>query len=145
MSVPTTLSTTRSTSSTAFAAGGLAVAFVIIVLGNVGVRPGENGGTGPAVFTGVLCTLVTLGLFVGLVPRLGRPERVNRTVVVLGALAVVSVLVFWSGLPAVLAAAAAAAAAKLDHPSRAARTLVALGVVATLVALAATIAQSHAL
>ncbi|HEX3004821.1 MAG TPA: hypothetical protein VHO27_11470, partial [Angustibacter sp.] len=91
MSVPTTFDQNRSTSKarsvspTLFAVGGLAVASVIIVVGNVGLRPGEHGGTGPAVFTGVLCLLVTVALFAFLLPRLGSAERANRVAVVLGA------------------------------------------------------------
>ena len=145
MSVPTTLgqnrsaSRARSLSPTVFAAAGLAVASVIIVVGNVGLRPGEHGGTGPAVFTGVLCVLVTGGLFAGLLPRLGRAEGADRAAVVLGALGVVSLVAFWSGLPAVLAAAAAAVTLTLDQPSRAARVLTVLAVAAALLAVAVTL------
>ena len=146
MSVPTTFDQNRSTSKarsvspTVFAVGGLVVASVIIVVGNVGLQPGEHGGTGPAVFTGVLCLLVTVGLFAGLLPRLGSAERASRVAVVLGALGVASLGVFWSGLPPVLAAAAAAVTVRLDRPSRAARVLTVLAAVAALLAAGVTLA-----
>lgn len=144
MSVTTARARARSTSTTAFAVGGLALALVVVVLGNVGVQPGENGGTGPAIFTGVLCVLVTAALFGVVLPRLGRRHRANRVAVVLGALAVVSLVVFWSGLPPVLAGAAAAAGLSADTPSRSAQVLVALGALATALTVVVTVAGSHA-
>jgi hypothetical protein len=125
-----------------YAGTGLSVALGIVVLGNVNVHPGENGGTGPGIFTGVLCALVTVGLFVGLLPRL---QRTERAAIVLAGLAVVSVAVFWSGLPPVLAAAAAAALARTEGAGRASRTMTVLAGVAAVFALGVTLAGSHLL
>ena len=132
----------RPTRVLTYAGGGLAVALGIVVLGNVNVHPGENGGTGPGIATGVLCALVTVGLFIGLLPRL---QRTERAAIILGALAVVSLAAFWSGLPPVLAAAAAAALARTDGPGRAARTMTVVAGVAAAFALGVTVAASHLL
>lgn len=142
MAVDTAPIPTRTTSRLAYAGIGLAAAIGIVVVGNAHVQAGENGGTGPAIFTGVLCTLVTVGLFTGLLPRL---QSANRTTIVLGTLGVVSLAAFWSGLPPVLAAAAAATLARTEAPGRAARTLTVLAGVAAVFAVGVTVASSHLL
>lgn len=81
---------------------GLGVAAVIIVLGNVDLSPGENGGPGPAAATAVICLLLAAGLF-GLGLRRWTPSR--RVTVILAAATVLSLAVFWSGAVGVLAAA----------------------------------------
>lgn len=90
------------------AAAGLVGAAVIIAAGNVGVdhAAGEDGGLSEALFTGAVCLVAAAFLFGVLLPRL---RNRSRTAIVLAVLSVLSVLVFWSGLPAVLGAAAAAA------------------------------------
>lgn len=123
-----------------YAAAGLAVGLGIVVIGNVNVQPGENGGTWPGISTGALCILVTVGLFVGLLPRLRHPERAT---IILGALAFASVAAFWSGLTPVLAAAAAAARTRAQAPGRTARVLAGLAGVGAVLAVAASVYGSH--
>jgi len=90
-----------------WAVTGLTAAAVVVVVGNVHVdhAAGENGGLGSALATGVLCLVAAAVLFAAVLPRL-RGGR--RAAVVLAALSVVSLVVFWTGLPTVLGAAAAA-------------------------------------
>jgi hypothetical protein len=88
-----------------WAAAGLVGAAVIIVFGNTGVdhAKGENGGLGPALATAVFCVLLAAVLFLGVLPRYDG----TRTQVTLAVLTVLSLVVFWSGAPAVLGAATA--------------------------------------
>ena len=124
----------------AYAGGGLAAAAAVIVAGNTNLPKGESGGLGPALVTAVAC-LVAGGLLFGVV--LPRVRRIERTTIVCGALSVASLLVFWSGLTPVLAAATLAIADRGAQPRGAAKTLRALAVVAGLLALGWTFANSH--
>jgi hypothetical protein len=89
------------------AAAGLVGAAVIIVAGNMNVdrAAGEDGGLREALVTGALCLVVASVLFGVLLPRL---QHRSGTTLVLAVLSVLSLLVFWSGLPAILGTAAAA-------------------------------------
>jgi uncharacterized membrane protein len=131
--------TTRLTSQTA-AVGGLALAGLIIYAGNYHVAAGENGGLGPAIITAVGCLLVS-ALVHGLV--LPRRQASNRAAIILGTLAALSLVVFWSGLTPVLAGAAVAATSDAGGTSRGARVAQVAGGIATAAALAATLATSH--
>lgn len=91
------------------AALGLLFAAVIVVAGNVNVSKGENGGVGPGIFTGVLCLVLTAVLFGVVVPRV---KRVEASTLTLGIVSLVSLVVFWSGVTPVLAAATWAVAAR---------------------------------
>jgi hypothetical protein len=79
---------------------------VIIVAGNVHVdrAAGEHGGLNEALGTAALCLVVASALFGVLLPRL---RHRSGTSPVLAVLSILSLLVFWSGLPAVLGMAAA--------------------------------------
>jgi hypothetical protein len=127
--------------STAVCTGvGLALAAIVIVAGNYHVAAGENGGTGPGIETGVLCLLLAGLLFGFVVPR---ARRLERTTLILGILAVLSLAVFWSGITPVLAAASYAVAARGADLGKKAAVGQALGLGAALLAVGWTLANSH--
>lgn len=113
------------------ATAGLAGAAVIIAFGNLHVAKGEHGGVGPALGTSVFCLIVAAALFGFGVPRWSGSARATT---VLGVLAVLSVLAFWSGVVAVLAAATVAVAPRGAAAGRAVRILVVLAVLAAVLA-----------
>lgn len=120
---------------------GVALALVIVFAGNYNVPKGENGGTGPGIVTGIICLVLALALFGYVVPR---AKDVDRVALILSVIAVLSVVVFWSGVTPVLTSAAIALTGRKDAPP--ARPVViaeALALLATLVALVVTLAQSH--
>jgi hypothetical protein len=119
----------------------LAVALVIVFVGNYHVADGESGGTGPGIVTGIICLALAAGLFGYVVPR---SENADRTAFVLAIIAVVSIVVFWSGVTPLFAAAALAVTDRGDtSPTRRTRIAEALAVIAAVAALAVTLAQSH--
>lgn len=120
---------------------GLIAALVIVFAGNYHVPAGENGGTGPGIVTGVICLALAAGLFGYVVPRAANAER---TALILAAIAIVSIVVFWSGVTPVFAAAALAVSERGDAaPSRRVRVVEGIAVIAALAALVVTLAQSH--
>jgi hypothetical protein len=123
-----------------FAAAGLALALVVIVAGNYHLAKGENGGTGAAISTAVLCAVVTAALFGLLVPR---ARRLEQTTLILGVLSVLSLLAFWSGITPVLAATTFAVAARGTDLGKRAATGQALAAAAALLAVGWTLANSH--
>lgn len=122
------------------AVAGIAVAGLIVFAGNYNIGKGENGGLGPAIITAAGCLLVTAVLYGAVLPRI---RRSNRTAIILGILAVLSLAAFWSGVTPVLAGAALAANAGKADSSRGARIAQAAGGVATLIAFAGALASSH--
>jgi hypothetical protein len=122
------------------AVAGIAIAGLIIFAGNYNVGNGENGGLGPAIISAAGCLLVTAVVY-GVV--LARTQGSNRTALILGILAVLSLAAFWSGVTPVLAGAALAANAGKADSSRGARIAQAAGGVATLIAFAVALASSH--
>ena len=64
---------------------------------------GENGGAGAYAFTLVASVAVAAALFGWAIPRVEQPSRAG---VVAGVLAVLSIAVYWTGLPYVLGPAA---------------------------------------
>jgi hypothetical protein len=122
----------------AVAVGGLVLAAIIILLGNTNLEPGENGGTGPAIVTGVICLVLAAALFGLVVPR---ARNTDRTALILGVVALLTLVVFWSGVTPVLAAAAVAVARRAPAPGRAAVAGQILGALGTVVALVVTILQ----
>lgn len=140
------MTTTTSTSSPArplsqtTAVAGLGVAGLIIFAGNYHVAKGENGGTGPAIITAVGCLLVAGLLYAVVLPRTKRP---SRTAAILGTLAFLSLVAFWSGVTPVLAGAALASSPRGTDSSRGARVAQVAGGVATLLALGVILAESH--
>jgi hypothetical protein len=118
------------------AIGGLVLAAIIILVGNTNLEPGENGGTGPAIVTSVICLVLAAALFAFVVPR---ARNTDRTALILGGAALLTIVVFWSGVTPVLAAAAVAVARRAPAPGRAAVAGQILGALGTLVALVVTI------
>jgi hypothetical protein len=112
------------------------LAAIIILVGNTNLEPGENGGTGPAVITAVICLVLAAVLFLFVVPR---ARNTDRTALILGVAALLSIAVFWSGATPVLAAAAVAVARRAPAATRAALAGQILGALATLVALVGTV------
>jgi len=119
---------------------GLLLAIVVVAAGNYNIPKGENGGTGPAIFTAILCIALTAVMFGLVVPRVG---RIERTTLFLGILSLVSLVVFWSGITPVLASATFAATARGVDLGKRAAVGQALAVGAGLLAVGGTLAQSH--
>lgn len=119
---------------------GLVVAGLIIFAGNYDVRKNENGGTGPAIVTAVICVVLAAVLFGYVVPRV---RNANRTALILAAIGVVSIVAFWSGIPPVLTAASLAVAPPSAASPRSTKIVQALAAVVSAVALVGTLAQSH--
>ena len=98
---------------------------------------GENGGLGPYVGTLAVSVAIAVVVFGWAIPRSERPARAG---IIAGALALLSVAVYWTGVPYVLGPAAIAygllGRARTD--SRGAGTVaVVLGALATVAAVAA--------
>ena len=70
------------------------------------VSEGENGGGGAFAVTAVIALGVAAVLFGRVIPNARESARAGRTALILAALAVLTLVVFWSGLPQVLAPAA---------------------------------------
>ena len=124
----------------ALALGGWALALVIIVAGNYHVAKGENGGTGPALFSAIVCTVLAVALFGFVVPRI---RNADRALLIIGVVAVVGIIAFWLGIHPILAATALAIAQRTGARSRKAMTGQALAGVAALGALVISLANSH--
>lgn len=126
---------TRATQSISGPLGaGLVLALAVIVLGNTNVGQGEQGGLWPGIVTGVVCIALALGL--GLLVST-RWAGSARACLVLGILAVVALVAFWSGVPLVLAGAAWAVRAGRsggDRPVLVGTVLAALAAAAAVVA-----------
>ena len=101
------------------AAAGLAFA-------NFGLSDGENGGAGPYLISVGLCAVLAAALFGRFLQRAADPAR---TAWILAALALVTCVAFWTGLPFVLGVGA------IYSASRAGRTAPAVvGVLAIVLA-----------
>ena len=146
---PTTATSTASgptpapTRVATLAASGLAVAILIVIAGNLIVRKGEQGGTAQALTTAIICLVLTGLLFTLVIPRLRDARAAQRGTIVLGILAVLSLVVFWTGITPVFAAATLAAAERSPQLGRAAKTLRVLAVLATLLTVGWSVANSH--
>jgi hypothetical protein len=102
----------------------------------VATAPGDNGGGGEYAITLALSLAVAAAIFGWLIPRTRRPAHVG---IVVGAIGLLSVAAFWSGLPYVLGPAAIVLGllGRTRPEQRAAGTVaVALGALATAGALA---------
>lgn len=85
-------------------AGFLSAVLTAIALGAANFAgDGENGGAGPYAATLAVSLVIAAALFGWAIPRTERPARAG---LVAGAFALLSVPVFWSGLPYVLGPAA---------------------------------------
>jgi hypothetical protein len=70
------------------------------------VADGDNGSTGPFIVTSVIAVVAAAVLFGRVVPRAIDGPRAARVALLLAALALLTGVVFWSGLPQVLGPAA---------------------------------------
>ena len=121
-----------------YAGAGLLFAAVVIIAGNVALSRDEPGGLASALVSAAGCIALAGALFVAVVPR---TTRVDRTTVVLGAVTVLSLVVFWTGVTPVLASATWAMSTRAEHPSVSARTLRVVGVLAAAVAVVVSVVQ----
>ena len=122
------------------AAVGLALALVIIFAANVNVGKDDSGGTGPALVTAIGCLVLT-GVLFGIV--LPRSRRSTLTAVILGAISIVTIAIFWSGATPVLAAASIAATMGTSETGRGTRAVQLPAAIATVAAVTITLAQSR--
>jgi hypothetical protein len=79
------------------------VALAIVLLA-IGAYSGDDDDTGYFLVASAIALAVAVVLFLGIVPRITRPGLGG---LIIGILAVVSLVVFWLGLPSPLAGAAA--------------------------------------
>jgi hypothetical protein len=106
-------------------AGGLAVLIAIGALAAANFSgSGDNGGAAPYAIAVGACVLVAAVLFARVLPGAANPARASW---ILAALALVTCVVFWTGLPIVLGMAAVYSGLRADRAAPAA--LGALGVV----------------
>jgi hypothetical protein len=114
-------------------AGALAV---LITIGAVAVANfaggGENGGIGPYVVSVGVCAILAAVLFGRVLPTVADPARAGW---ILAALALVSCVVFWSGLPFVLGMGAVYSGGRAERggPVALGALAIALGVVGCVV------------
>jgi hypothetical protein len=125
---------------TIYAVVSLVLAAVIIFLGNYDLQPGDNGGLGPAIVTAVGCLVVAAIIYAVALPRTRRPDR---TALILGILAVLSIVVFWSGVTPVLAGGALAVTGGRGEVSRTGRVAQIAAVVATVLVLVVSFTQTR--
>jgi hypothetical protein len=114
---------------------GLVIAAIAIIMGNTNIEEGENGGTGAMIGTLAFIAVVTALIYFLLLPRVN-----SATVgVVVGVIALITVVAYWSGLPFVLGATAFVLGRRAapGTPAIAAQVLGALAVVAGIAALIA--------
>jgi hypothetical protein len=126
--------TTRSSVNVpALFGAGILLGGVVIFAGNTDLKKGDNGGLGPAIFSAVLVLVVAALLWFVVLPRI---KNVDRSVIIVSVLAVLSVPAFWLGITPLLAAAAiaiAGRASRLGNPARVLEVLAGIAAVATVV------------
>lgn len=90
----------------------------------------------------VVIPVIAVGVAIafGFVVRTASPERADRRGLILALVSMPLVLVFWTGLPVVFAAAAACLALSNGRPSAVAKVTLAIGVLVTGVAIWAALA-----
>jgi hypothetical protein len=91
------------------AVSGIAVATVLTALGTF-KDPDDHAWRQMIVTEGIVLVTAAIAFWFALRARRGEDRALIRTTVVLGVLALLSVVVFWAGTPAVLGAAATALA-----------------------------------
>ncbi|WP_426574372.1 hypothetical protein [Aquihabitans sp. McL0605] len=116
------------------ALAGVALAALIVVVGNTNVDKGagDNGGTGPMIVTGIVCLVAAAVIYFWALSRVQRP---NRAALWYGIAAVVSLPVFWSGITPILAATSVGLLAESPARSRGAAIAAAGACVATVLAI----------
>jgi hypothetical protein len=111
--------------------GVAAAALTAVALAVANFAGGGDGGTGPYVVTLAVCIGIAAVLFGWAIPRTTHPGRAG---LIAGALGLLSLAVFWSGLPYVLGPAAIAfglIGRSREDGRGAATTALVLGVLAT--------------
>jgi hypothetical protein len=119
-------------------AAGLVLALVVVVGGNTNLSDGESGGLWPGITTGIGCAVLAAVLY-WLVRD--RWQGSARATLALGIVTVLTLAVFWSGAPLVLAAATWAAADGTPAGSRSVVAARVLAAAAAVFALVVTFAQ----
>ena len=117
---------------------GLVLALIVVVVGNTNLSDGESGGLWPGIVTGVGCAVLAAVLY-WLVRD--RWQGSVRATLVLGIVTVLTLAVFWSGAPLVVAGATWAAADGAPDKNRTVLTARVLSAVAAALALVVTFAQ----
>jgi hypothetical protein len=134
---PTTQGDAWGGAATAIAAG-LVLGLVVVVVGNTNLSDGESGGLWPGIITGVGCAILAAVLYWLIRDRW---QGSVRATLVLGIVTVLTLAVFWSGAPLVLAGATWAAADGTPPKSRTVLTARVLAAVAAVFALVVTLLQ----
>jgi hypothetical protein len=81
----------------------IVAALIADILFNTNIEKGEEGGTGPMIGVGIALVVLGVILYLWVFPRFGDSAK---AALVVGIIAVVSLAVFWSALPLLLAPAA---------------------------------------
>ncbi len=112
--------------------GSFAAAAVVIVLGNTSLQEGENGGTVSLIVSLIVCATAAGLLYGWIVPGTARPAR---TGLIVGIVTLITVVVFWSGLPIVVGSAAVVVTRRsvVTTPTRVVVVLAGVAAAATLV------------
>jgi hypothetical protein len=114
-------------------AGGLAMLLALGALAAANFSGnGDDGGAAPYVITIAVCAIVAAVLFARVLPNAANPAAASW---ILAALGLVTLVVFWSGLPIVLGMGAVYSGLRADHnvPAALGALAVVLGVVGCLV------------
>jgi len=119
---------------------GIVLGGLVIFGGNYNVKPDENGGLGPALISAAILLVIAAVLYFVVLPRV---QHVDRTVIILSVLAILTLAVFWLGVTPIFAAAAVAVAGRAASVGRAALVLEVIAVVAALVSVVGTLAQAN--
>lgn len=107
-------------------AAGLALIITAVALAFANFGGGENGGAGPYVVSVGVCAILAAVLFGRVLPNADDPVRAGW---ILAAFALVTCLVFWTGLPFVLGMGAVYCGARAGR-----NALIALGALAVVLA-----------
>lgn len=119
---------------------GIVLGGFVIFAGNTDLKKGDNGGLGPAIFSAVLLVVVAAVLYYVVLPRV---QNVDRTVIIISAVSVVSFAVFWLGITPLLATAAVAVSTRASRVRTPATVLQVLAVVAAIASVVVAIAESR--
>lgn len=119
---------------------GIVLGGLVIFAGNYNVKEGDNGGLGPAIGTALILLVLAAVLYFVMLPRV---QNVDRTVIILSAIAIVTLVAFWAGVTPLLAAAAVAVAGRAASVSKPALVLEILAVVAAVLTIVVTLAQAN--
>ena len=119
---------------------GIVLGGLVIFAGNYNVKDGENGGLGPAIFSAAILLVLAAVLYFVVLPRV---KNVDRTVIILSVVAILTLAVFWLGVTPLLAAAAVAVAGRAASVGKPALVLEILAVVAAVLTVVVTLTQAN--